>query len=75
MKMSTLTIYRAKAVLLGLTLALMGGLLSFSHLSRAQLQAPSATKGAETLPKEIAAYRTWQRVNKAPQFVIEGIDS
>lgn len=75
MKMSMLTIYRAKAVLLGLTLTLTGGLLSFSHLSQAQIQAPSKTKGAETLPGEIAAYRTWQRVNNAPQFVIEGLDS
>ena len=72
MKMRKLTIYRAKIIFLGLTLALIGGLLSFSHLSRAQIQARSETKGAETLPKEIAAYRTWQRVNTAPQFVIEG---
>jgi len=75
MKMSKLTIYRAKVIFLGSTLALVGGLLSFSNLSLAQIQAPSKTEGAETLPKEIAAYRTWQLVNAAPQFVLDGMDS
>jgi hypothetical protein len=70
--MSTLTIYRAKAVLLAATLITICFSASFSRLTRAQSSAPQALIPEDPTIKQISAYKTWARVNAEPQFVNGG---
>ena len=73
--MSMLTVRRAKLFFLGATLAALCFFASFYSLTRAQSQAAQTPTPEDPLVKQISDYRTWQLVNAAPQFVIDGIDS
>lgn len=67
-----------KLTALGLLLLAVGGIASFSRVNSQAQEAPSQS-GAVGVAEEIAAYRSWTKVNEAPHkannFRIDGQDS